>query len=200
MATTRTQRAYQGVSEEGILTVNIYSPERDAKGKQEVVIKRVYDATKLPPAMSNICLAKGLGFYAAARYSSDAGDDLTPEMVAAECDNLYQDMLEGKFTPGRASGEARPTAFFEALAEYLKMPVHVVVQQIRDDKVKFSAGQLAKMAKWPAIAVLTARIERERAAEKEKRAKAGLKGAEDMDILGLFTPPAADEAEEAAAD
>lgn len=187
----RIQRAYQNVTDAGILTVNIYGPP-DAAGKQEVQRKLDFDAATLPGKMLNICAAKGLGFYMAGRYSPVDGEDPTVEDITDACNALYNEMKEGKFVPGRASGEARPTPFFEALAEYLKQPVDLVMAQVRDDKVKFSAGKLAQMAKFPAIAVLTARIERERAAEKEKRAKAAQKGAPDMDIAGLFAPPAAE--------
>jgi hypothetical protein len=182
----RIQRAYQNVNDAGVLTVNIYGPP-NSEGKQEVARKLDFDAASLPEKMSNICLAKGLGFYMAGRYATD--EDPSVQDIVDACNDLYKEMSEGKFVPGRASGEGRPTPFFEALAEYLKQPVHLVMAQIREDKVKFSAGKLAQMAKFPAIQVITARIERERAVEKGNRARAAAKTAEPLDIAAMFDAP-----------
>jgi hypothetical protein len=165
--------------------VNIYGPP-NSEGKQEVARKLDFDASNLPTKMANICLAKGLGFYMAGRYATD--EDPSVQDIVDACNDLYKEMSEGKFVPGRASGEGRPTPFFEALAEYLKQPVAAVIAQIREDKVKFSAGKLAQMSKFPAIQAITARIERERAAEKEKRARAAAKTADPLDIAAMFAP------------
>ena len=192
MATTRTQRAYQSVTEDGHLKIHIYSPRRDDNGKQSVDRTAEYDVTTLPEKIQLICLAKGFGFYCAGRYSTN--EELTPQEIQEACDELYEEMSQGKFAPGR--GDARPTPFFEALAEHLKLPIHVVMEKVKSDKATFSPGKLAQMAKFPAVAQITARIERERAAEKEKRAKAALRDAPAMDIAALFAEPSADEEEE----
>lgn len=182
----RLQRAYQTV-EDGKLTIHIYSPLRDADGKQKVVSTRVYNTADLPDKSRNdICAPKGLGFYMAGRYSSS--EDLDPNDISGCCDEVWDEMLKDTFIPGRGagSGEARPTPFFEALAEHLGLPVHVVQQQVKEDKVKFSPGKLAQIAKLPAIAQRIAKIERERAAAKEKRARDAAKGAEAVDLTTLF--------------
>jgi len=186
MAATRIQRAYQSVTDEGVLKVHIYSPIKDEDGKQKVVRTVQYNAAELPLKMQAICVAKGLGFYMAGRYSN-AEDCDNPDDIAEACDSLFAEMEKGTFVPGRGTGDGgRPSPFFEALAEYLKMPVHLVIHQVREDKVKFSAGKLAQFAKHPPIAAITARIEQERAKEKAAKAKAALKDAEDMDIASLF--------------
>jgi hypothetical protein len=199
--TTRTQRAYQSVTDDGTLRVHIYGLARDEDGKQAVVKTLSFDSHSVAEKLHGVILAKGLGFYMAGRYASVDADDLTPEDIEDACEELYDEMVKGTFAPGRASGPARPTPFFEALAEHLHMPVHFVMEKVRSDKTTFSAGQLAKMAKFPAVAVITARIERERALDKEKRAKAAAKTADDMDIAGLFDfGPAEASAETTAAD
>ena len=199
MADKRIQRAYQQVSEDGSLKVNIYGPA-GADGKQPVAKVVTYDTTKLPKKMLAYCAAKGLGFYMAGRYAGDEVENAAD--VEEACNTLYAEMELGRFIPGRAGGDARPTPFLEALTEFLGkshpgITLEQVIAQIAADKVRFSPGNLGKMAKFPAVAAITARIERERAADKERKAKAAIKDAPEMDLAGLFDAPPAEAAEAA---
>jgi len=180
----RIQRARQSVTDEGVLTVHIYSPIRDDDGNQKVVASRPFNVAELPIKQQALMCAKGVGAFMAQAYGTL--DDPDPNDVAEACTDLWDDMVKGTFTPGRGAGEGRPTAFFEALAEFLKLPVHVVMHQVREDKTTFSAGKLAQFAKHPPIAEITARIEGERAKEKLAKAKAAKKTAGEMDIASLF--------------
>lgn len=183
---SRTQRAYQTVADTGVLTVNVYSLEKDADGRQLPFTALTFPTADLPAKMLSYCAAKGLGFYMQSRYSATEEDDPSPQEVVDRCNALFTEMEAGTFTPGRGGGEARPTPFHEALAEHLKVPVHVIVAKIKDQPLVYTKGKLVAMAKVPAIAMITARITKERAqeAEKKMRAKAREAGKIDDDLFG----------------
>lgn len=168
---SRIQRAYQTVTDDGFLHVHVYGPVGH-DGKQAVHTTLDFDCTLLPSTIANQCRAKGVGFYMSGRYSpKDADTDMTPDDVIAECNRLYTEMEKGQFTPGRGGGEARPSPFHEALAEFLKLPIHVLQEKLKD-KTTYTQAKLAAMGRHPAVASISARITKERAAEAERAAKA----------------------------
>jgi len=185
MATIKKQRTYARIGDAGVLEVDFYG-EHDEKGKGKVILKAPYDMNRLPPAQLLLCAQKGFSTYGAVRSTSDAnGSDPTPQEVKASFDSLYDDMLANTFEPGRAI-EAEASALHEALAEHLKMPLADIQRQIKENAGgMFGKEGMGRIARIPAVDVIKQRILRERAAAKEREAKAKAKGAKDSDLTDL---------------
>jgi len=189
MASTKTQRAYQRVLDNGILQVDFYGPPPGDGAKQPVAFQVSYETSKLPARQADICVAKGFGAYAATRAAPKEGEDPTAEDIRASYDAVFSEMLNDSFEPGRAS-EAGPAILHEAIAEYLKLPVAQVTSEIAKGKDgTFDKATLSKIALMDDIIVIRSRLERERAMAKEKaakdRLKAGPKGGA-LDLRSLF--------------
>jgi len=199
MASTKTQRAYQRVLDNGILQVDFYGPPPGDGAKQPVAFQVSYETSKLPARQADICVAKGFGAYAATRAVPKEGEDPTAEDIRASYDAVFSEMLNDSFEPGRAS-EAGPAILHEAIAEYLKLPVAQVTAEIAKGKDgTFDKATLSKIALMDDIIVIRSRLERERAMAKEKAAKDRLKagpkeGALDLRSLfaGALAQPAAE--------
>jgi hypothetical protein len=199
--TTRTKIASQSI-EGSVLTLSHYG-EADESGKQHVAGTVTYDLAMphLELSMVQTLAAVGLGTVIASRYNRA---NITDPDVPAIATSVWEAVCNGTWSPGRKESEAEASDLETALAEVTGTPVHVIQQHFAEDMQKDTAGNLirtkngktlrlfnksyqARLAADPEVAVVLARMEREKAqariaAAKRAGASAGL-------VKGLFGSP-----------
>lgn len=199
---TRIKIATQRI-EGSVLNLEIYGPEGE-DGKQHVTKMVTFDFEKLTdgrvPTLLSLA-AVGFGRVVESRYNRANVEDPDVEAIALA---TWASVEKGEWQPGRRESDgSEPTDLQLALAEVTGVPIHVIQQRFDEDMqrdaqgnvVKTSNGKTlrlfnkayqARLAAEPEVAVVLARIEREKAqrriADAKKAPSAGL-------VKGLFGSP-----------
>ena len=176
---SKTKLAQQTVHLDGKLELAVFGPKPADGGNQPITNTLMIDTTKFPPKMKAFLVARGYGMYLASRYTPNA-PDATPPSVEDAHNALLKEIEEGTFTPGRSSGPAQPSAFHEAVAQHLDLPVHVVSEQMKS----FAKTQTMALRKHPEIDAKVQAILAERAKAAGDAASKAPKPA--LDIAGMF--------------
>lgn len=196
---TRTKIASQSITD-AVLVLSCYGPP-DEGGKQHIVDTLNFNLHGLASDMLETLAAVGLGRIIEGRYNRANLDNPDVPAIARA---IWESIAAGEWAPGHRDSESEPTDLQVALAEVTGTPVHVIQQHFDEDMQKDSAGNLirtkagktlrlfnkayqARLAADPEVAVVLARIEREKAQRRIAEAKRA--GASAGLVKGLFGSP-----------
>lgn len=196
---TKTRRATTDL-EAG--TVTVYGPPGD-DGKP-VVFKVISlgDPSTWNDKTRNMAAWYGAAYIAQNSYNRH--DNPTPEQVVETVEKTLAALADGTWTPGRTFGFGEQPDIVHALAEYYKVPLHVMAEDIENRIVRgedgepvkdaknrnkrvFTKAVLEHLAQEPAIRPIMARLAKERADRLAKEAReAGRNHAAPTGALDLF--------------
>jgi hypothetical protein len=170
--------------ENGSPVFTIYGPPDDA-GKQSVIATKTVNLNDIKEGLYEHCAAVGFAGIAAQKYTLKGTNGQRPN-VAAEVDKLYASMLDGTWTPGRATGPKQPSPFVEAMANLTGMTVDVIAERMKDKSV-FTKSKISELRHDPSVAAEVAKINKARADAAAKLAAAAGKTAKaTVDLAAVF--------------